>query len=205
MRRRVLFVPLAISILWAGTALSQESAPTTTTMVPAGLKVDEHASGTTVSDLNKVIQPGEDVLFEPAWMNPTGATVNNLTGTGVSFTGPVGATYGFLNPVPNGAVYGSPIAGATTNCYDATVGHTCYEISVLPTASRPVQHWDATFTEMLSTGDTKAWSVHIGDSFADVPSTTGIYRFIETIFHKGITSGCGGTNFRSEEHTSELQ
>ncbi len=196
MRRRILFVPLAMSILWAGTALSQvEESPSVVSMVPVGLKVDEHASGTTVSNVNKVFQPGEDVLFEPAWMNNTAGTINNLHGTGVSFTGPTGATYGFLNPVPNGADYGSPAAAATTNCYDATAGHTCYELSVLPTASRPVQHWDATFTETLTTGDTKAWSVHIGDSFSDVSNTSGIYRFIETIFHKGITSGCGGTSF----------
>jgi hypothetical protein len=31
----------------------------------------------------------------------------------------------------------------------------------------------------------------VGDSFTDVPSTSPFYRFVETIFHKGITGGCG--------------
>jgi hypothetical protein len=55
--------------------------------------------------------------------------------------------------------------------------------------SRPV-HWDATVTEQLAGGRTRTWTLHVGDSFADVPESHWAYRFIETIFHNRVTSGC---------------
>ena len=34
------------------------------------------------------------------------------------------------------------------------------------------------------------WTLHVGESFPDVPVSNQFYRFIETIFHKGVTGGC---------------
>jgi len=167
-----------------------QSAPSVAN-TPAAAKTDEHSGAGTSSNINKVLQPYENVQFEPAWTN-NNATAS-ITGTITSFTGPAGATYGASYTSGGSADYGSVAGGATANCYDATATHSCYELSVSPTSgTRPIQHWDATFTEHLSSGDTKAWPVHIGDSFDDVPASSGIYRFVETIYHKGITSGCGG-------------
>jgi hypothetical protein len=39
------------------------------------------------------------------------------------------------------------------------------------------------------------WRIHIGESFTDVPKTLGQYRFVETIFHNGVTTGCGAGIF----------
>jgi hypothetical protein len=57
---------------------------------------------------------------------------------------------------------------------------------------RPLPHWDATFHEELSLGGSpKTWTLHVGESFADVPTSQQFYRFIENVFHNGITAGCG--------------
>ncbi len=40
----------------------------------------------------------------------------------------------------------------------------------------------------------KTWTLHVGESFLDVPLADQFYEFVETIFHGGITAGgsCGG-------------
>jgi hypothetical protein len=60
---------------------------------------------------------------------------------------------------------------------------------------RPVQHWDAQLQEALSAGIPKTWPIHIGESFADVPTDNLFYKFIETLFHNGITGGCAGGGY----------
>ncbi len=61
--------------------------------------------------------------------------------------------------------------------------------------ARPAPHWDATLDEALSNGASKTWTLHIGSSFGDVPDANIFYPFIETIFHNGVTGGCGGTSY----------
>ena len=62
--------------------------------------------------------------------------------------------------------------------------------------TRPSQHWDGVLTETLSLGDVEQrWVLHLGQSFEDVPTTSVFYRFVETILHRGVTSGCSGTRF----------
>ena len=39
------------------------------------------------------------------------------------------------------------------------------------------------------------WSVHVGDSFTDVPRSHPFYRKIETLFHNGVTLGCTATTY----------
>ena len=39
-------------------------------------------------------------------------------------------------------------------------------------------------------GAAKNWTLHVGDSFADVPRASGFYRFVETLLHHGVTGGC---------------
>ena len=54
----------------------------------------------------------------------------------------------------------------------------------------PAAHWDATFTEDLSSNSIpQGWTLHVGSSFPDVP-TRIFYRFIENLFHNGVTGGC---------------
>ncbi|MGF2075310.1 hypothetical protein, partial [Enterococcus casseliflavus] len=71
----------------------------------------------------------------------------------------------------------------------------CYSVTVDAPAPRPAPHWDATMHEALSNGSSKDWTLHIGASFADVPDALSFYPFVETIFHRGVTGGCGGTNY----------
>ena len=72
--------------------------------------------------------------------------------------------------------------------------------------ARPVAHWDATFDEALSAGPpAKTWTMHVGESFLDVPTSQQFYAFIENIFHNGITGGCGGGNYCPVSSTTRAQ
>jgi hypothetical protein len=108
----------------------------------------------------------------------------SLTAAATSLGGPA-ATYS-IDDVD--ASYGIIPAGDTASC--ATTAN-CYRMSILPSGLRPVVHWDATFTETPSTGDVaKVWTLHVGESFLDVPRSELFYKKVETIFHNGVTAGC---------------
>ncbi|MGH9380463.1 MAG: S-layer homology domain-containing protein, partial [Thermoanaerobaculia bacterium] len=62
-------------------------------------------------------------------------------------------------------------------------------------ATRPAAHWDATFEETLAGGPTRIWTLHIGDSFTDVPRASSFYPWIETLLHHGVTGGCGASEY----------
>jgi hypothetical protein len=83
--------------------------------------------------------------------------------------------------------YGTVPNGDTAPCSD------CYQVGVTFGGTRPATRWDAVFTERItpdSLGQTKPWLVHVGESFADVPKTSGYYRFVETPLHADCVSGC---------------
>jgi hypothetical protein len=156
---------------------------------PDALAVDAHALAGTVSNDNGVLEPGERVAVEPSWRN-SGTASLPLTGAASAAGGPPGATYA-LNDTA--ADYGTLAAGATHGCLTASAN--CFQVSVSNPAARPATHWDATFTETLSTGASKVWTLHVGGSFPDVPQSSVFYRKIETMLHSGITTGCDPTHF----------
>ena len=155
--------------------------------IAASLQVDGHLPLNRPGALavNKVFEPGETVLVQPAYFNGSSSSLT-LSGTASNFTGPAGAAYTLDDAT---ASYGSIASNTTNNCYDTNLD--CYAMTVDNPAPRPAAHWDATFDEALSTGGAKTWTLHIGDSFTDTPNSNIFYSFIETIFHHGITGGCG--------------
>ncbi|HTO78043.1 MAG TPA: S-layer homology domain-containing protein [Thermoanaerobaculia bacterium] len=160
-------------------------------VVPVSLVVDPLAESTADGDF--VLEPGETALVEPSWKNVSGSPVS-MENTASAFTGPAGSTYAIAHGV---ADYGSMSAGAIASC--AAQGN-CYSLSVEAVQPRPATHWDTTFLETPSTGDgAKTWTLHIGDSFSDVPRSQPFYRKIETLLHSGITSGCAATTFCPDE------
>jgi len=134
-----------------------------------------------------VLEPGETVVVEPAWLNSTNVTLT-FTGAASNIGGPAGPSYAINDATAN---YGSALPGSTTDCFTATPSHDCFVMTVA--GARPVPHWDATFDELLSLvgAAPKSWTLHVGDSFTDVPVSQQFYKFIENIFHNGITGGCG--------------
>ncbi|HTO75744.1 MAG TPA: hypothetical protein VMQ61_06675 [Thermoanaerobaculia bacterium] len=182
--------PGGISFPYVGDALVARLTPdlSATTapigLVPVNLVVDPDASAT--SDGDQILEPGETVVVAPFWKNIYGIPLTE-TGTATSFTGPAGATY---SAPDTSAAYATVGAGATVNCA-STVN--CYSFGVGST--RPASHWDATFHETLSNGDAKTWTLHVGNSFTDVPRSQTFYKKIETILHNGITSGCTTTTY----------
>ena len=175
-RRRAIGVaiilPLA-ALLWAPAPAPAQSA----TLVPTRLRVDLPA--------NNVIEPNEFFSVAPYWTNTSGSPVT-FTGTASNFTGPPGALYTISVPT---ADYGTANPGATASCWE-TLKVECYSLHASDPAQRPAFHWDATFLETLSTGESKTWTLHIGRTFLDVSPTGPTYRFVETLVHNGITAGC---------------
>jgi hypothetical protein len=139
------------------------------------------------SNVNGVLEVGETVAVDPAWSNLAGASLT-LSGTAADFGGPAGPVYSLLD---TSADYGTILSSGAADCFSATMN--CYELRI-DGGPRPASHWDATFDEALDTGVTKTWTLHVGESFADVPASNLFYAFIENIFHNGITAGgaCGG-------------
>ncbi len=71
-------------------------------------------------------------------------------------------------------------------------------MSVSNPATRPAVHWDAAAVESIlpdAQGQQKQWRLHVGRSFADVPTSSPFYRFIETLLHHGVTGGCSPTAY----------
>jgi hypothetical protein len=137
---------------------------------------------------NGVLEAGEIAVVAPTWRNDSAAS-ETVTGTATNFTGPVargllgGTTYTITDA---SASYGTVAAGGSASCSSSG---DCYGFMV--STPRPVQHWDSTFTETLSNTDSKVWTLHVGDSFSDVPQANQYYKFVETILHRGVTAGCG--------------
>jgi hypothetical protein len=159
-------------------------------LFPAGLAADANGNG--------VLEPGETVIVAPAWRNVNGAPLT-FTGAASSLTGPPGATYTLLDPA---ATYGTVANGATGSC----VG--CYLVSVSQPPTRPATHWDLTLQEAIappSLGQIKVWTLHVGASFPDVPPSHPFYRFVETLLHVGVTSGCTATTYCPDGVTTREQ
>ncbi len=165
----------------------------------AGLVEDAHSSGGTISNVNNILEPGERILVNPSWKNVSASPLA-LTGTASAFTGPAGATYTILDSAAN---YGTIAPGATADSF--TAGGPSYRLAVSNTTSRPAAHWDATFLETLSTGGMNAWTLHVGQSFTDVPSSDVSYPFVENIFHNGITVGCAPGQYCPYDSTPRWQ
>ena len=155
------------------------------------MKVDAHAlSGATespTSNVNGVLEAGEEVIVESAFGNASAAGLA-LTGTASNIRGPAGPTY-LLNDAA--ADYGTIAAGSSANCFDATGD--CFVVTV--SGTRPAPHWDALFDETLSyNGFTRTAALHVGGSFPDMPQNV-FYPFVENLFHNGVTGGCAGGGY----------
>ena len=150
------------------------------------MDVDAHSAAGSSSNVNGVLEPGESVEVSPAWKNTTIAS-QAFSGAATALTGPAGGIY----TIDDGAAgYGSVAPGATANCHDATGD--CYRVTI--SGTRTVAHWDAELTETIG-GQYFTRTIHVGNSFPDVPTTNPFYAFIENLFHSGATGGCGGGNY----------
>ena len=155
---------------------------------PSGLVVD--AAG------NRVFQPNEGaVIVAPSWRN-IGTAAIQLSGAAAGFTGPAGPTYTTVDGV---GAYPSLAPGASAQCTD------CYSFSIAA-AARPATHWDSTFLETVNPSATaKTWTLHVGNSFGDVPPTSPFFRFVETMLHRGVTGGCTTSAFCPGSSTTREQ
>jgi hypothetical protein len=166
------------------------------------MKVDEPPAGTVrapaASNGNRVLEAGETVSVEPTWTNTLKGTPS-VTGTASSLAGPAAGTYTLDDAA---AAYGSIAEGATANCLTATGN--CYQMTVSG-SPRPATHWDASFLETLGNNLKKTWTLHVGESFTDVPTSQLFYRAIESVLHSGITTGCTATTYCPGDQVTRSQ
>ena len=183
---------------------------------PVGLEADREGCGTDadcptlVSDVNRVFEPNETARVDPAWKNTLDNADPDVTGTASALTGPGDGSTATYNIDDSTADYGPIPAGSTADCNAAT--NDCYAFTITQTGgTRPnngdhPRHWDASFHEALSSGETFDWQLHLGDSFPDVPRSNIFYRYVETIFHNHITIGCqGGNIFCPADHATRQE
>ncbi|MGV8039521.1 MAG: choice-of-anchor J domain-containing protein [Thermoanaerobaculaceae bacterium] len=169
--------------------MDQPRAVTATfTLLPALTKVGPAAdlAASATSDGNFVLEPGEQALFSPMWHNP-GSREKTTSGVASGLVGPAGATYTLADTA---ADYGTLAPGASVHPHAATGN--AYAIGVSLPVSRPGMHWDVQITETLLTGERHTWTLHIGNSFLDVPRSHWAYGFVERLLHGGVTTGCPG-------------
>jgi hypothetical protein len=172
-----------LTVSWADAVREDVFAQRFGGLEPALLGVDAGGNG--------VLEPEESSAgVVPSWRNVNGAA-QTFGGAGLSFTGPpvTGVSYELMDAAGE---YGTVANGATAPCSD------CYEVGLSFGGTRPSTHWDATFTERITPdahGQTKPWTLHVGQSFTDVPKTSGYYRFVETLLHKGVAGGCTATTY----------
>ena len=169
----------------AGNDVVLTAVPTAAT--PAALAVDFGGNG--------VLEAGEVAAMQPTWTNTSGASID-LEGSTANFTGPAGPAYD--NPDASGD-YGTIANGDSAQCTN------CYSVQITA-ASRPVQHWDAAIDETVTPGSiTKTWTLHVGESFPDVPTSQQFYAFIENLFHNGVTGGCAGGGYCPDNPVTRAQ
>jgi len=147
---------------------------------------------------NGVLEPGETVDVRPSWSN-AGASPVSVDGTLTEIGGPPGATYTITDAAGR---YGTLPSGSQSACSD------CYAVSVSDPAVRPAAHWDAAAVEALepeALGVNKRWRLHVGHSFTDVPASSPYYRFVETMLHRGVSTGCGPGAYCPAAATSREQ
>jgi len=138
-------------------------------------------------------------MVAPVWQN-TAISSQAFTGVASNFVGPLGPSYSIAD---NAADYGTVSPDDTTDCYNATPSHDCYAMTI--SGARPSAHWDATFDETLSVGPPRSWTLHVGESFPDVPIGHQFYFFIENLFHHQVTVGHADGNFHPGESISRAQ
>ena len=170
-------------------------------VTPQALLVDTTGAG----NLNGVLEIGETATIAPSWKN-NGADDIALGGT-AALTGPAGPTYTLDD---SSASYGEMASGATANCGTATAD--CYALTI--TGTRPAQHFDVVLTEQpaleFALPETaglppQVWTLHVGESFNDVGTGNQFYKYIETIFHNGITGGCAGGGYCPDNSVTRAQ
>jgi M6 family metalloprotease-like protein len=142
-----------------------------------------HPAALTLTPLSQgVLKLGDTVEVQPSWRNDGTTPTADMTGTGTASNG------GTI--VDDAASYGVVGIGATASCAGES---DCYSLTA--SGPRPANHWDVKLTETLSEPASHEWLLHVGDSFSDVPRTSGYFRFIETLLHHSVTGGCTATTY----------
>jgi len=149
---------------------------------------------------NGILEPGEtSKSFTPTWLNAssTAFTGNVFVGNLSNATLPGGT----LTTSGSPAQYPNLAAGAMGACTS------CYTLGASFSGTRPSVHVDATVVETPSVRalDAHTWTIHIGNSFPDVPSSYLLYTQIERMVHNNVTLGNADGTFGTNGSTTRSQ
>ena len=160
---------------------------TTASVTPAALDVDARSVAGSSSNANGVLESGETVQVDPSWRN-TLVTASRRRRDRLQSDRPSRAD---LHPRRH-------VRRLRHDPRRRRLRLRWRGRRLLSPDGRgraPQAHWDATFTETLSAGVSRSWTVHVGESFPDVTTSNQFYASIENLFHEGITGGCVGGNY----------
>ncbi len=157
------------------------------TRVDVAHSIGESPNG--AANNNGVLEVGEHVNVEPAYRN-LGTAPLALTETLTGILGDTGPTYTIDDDT---ADYATLDPNELDDCFGNAGG--CFTIGAV--GERPeAQHADIQLSLELSYhAFERAATVHIGESFADVPVTNPFYAFVENLFHNEVTGGCAGGGY----------
>jgi hypothetical protein len=174
-------------------------APCNQNISPVAVDVDIDESASSSSNLNGILERGERVVAAPTWQYPGSCSPAFVTGQATDLSAPGALS---LSIPDDGASYGLMVADEVTSCSDEG---NCYEIWVSPMGTRPATHVDLNLTEELDVNRDEIWTIHLGESFTDVPVDSWAYSFVETVLHHEITSGCGEFVFCPDDPVTRAQ
>ncbi len=153
---------------------------------------------------NGILEPGEaSTIFSPSWFNASGVAFMGNTFTG-NLSNPL-LPGGTLTITTGQAQYPNLAAAAQGPCTS------CYVLGASFTAGRPQVHVDATVLEtpalsgVADAADAHTWTVHIGNSFTDIPQSYAFYSHIERLVHNEVTFGTGGGLYSPNNTTPRIQ
>jgi hypothetical protein len=164
--------------------------------IAPSLSVDDHPGA--ASNQNGVLEPGETAVVAPSWQSPAGGAA--IAGSIAAVGGPAGSVYSAPDA---SASYGSPASDTPSDCW--TAAGDCFQVSVSAASPRPAEHWDAFAREIVNGEASKTWTLHVGGSFADAPAGHPFYRWIETVLHHGVTSGCAASAYCPDAPVTRAQ
>jgi hypothetical protein len=155
-----------------------------------------HANKSVQSNGNGILEPNEGgVVLSPVFRN-LGAS-RSMNSTMELHSAPVGVpSWTIVYNTDPTIQYGTVASNALADCWTNT-GSDCggLAVNLHPGTPRPAADWDVVLRESEAGAADRFWTVHVGQSFTDVPTSHFAYAHAEALFHHGATSGCGGGKF----------
>ena len=140
-------------------------------------------------------EPGETVIVIPSWKNTVAGNPTDARRRRDRIHRPVGRRLRGRARPRRTTERRTPARRTTARPRPSVIS---FKLSGFPSPARtraPPHTGTRPSMSALLGGATKTWTLHVGDSFTDVPRSQTFYKRIETLLHNGITAGCTATTY----------